>query len=82
MNKIIWADTTSSKSQRSDKNRNTRQEKQSFELLVRIVQETPKTLQNIVITFGCLPEVEGKSLLLKTPCTSETEPRGCGAGTD
>lgn len=50
MNKIIWADTTSSKSQRwSDKNLNTRQEKQSFELLVSIVQETPKTLQAVAL---------------------------------
>lgn len=37
-----------------------------------IVQETPKSFQTIVVVLGCLPEVKGKSLLLKTAHTSDT----------
>lgn len=38
-----------------------------FELLVMVVEEPSETLQAIVITPGCLPEVKGKSLLMKEP---------------
>lgn len=34
-------------------NPNTRHEKSSFTLLVRAVQETPKTLQTMAIVLGC-----------------------------
>lgn len=37
------------------------------------VQETPKA---IIVALGYTPEVEGKPLLLKIPCTSEAGPRG------
>jgi hypothetical protein len=58
---------------------NTRQEKPSFQLLVRVlVQET--TLQVTAIALGCPQVVEGKSLLLKTTCTWDTGPREAWAG--
>lgn len=44
----------------------------SFELLIRVVQETPKILGYIAIGFGCPPKVEDKPLLLKTASTSDT----------
>ena len=44
-------------------------------LLVRGVQVTLKTILAIVV-LGCLSEVEGKFLLLKTMQTQDTEPRG------
>lgn len=56
---------------------NTSHEKPSFELLARVTQETENTIAiAIAIAFGLAPEVEGKSLLRKTPCTSDTWPRG------
>lgn len=52
-------------------------EKSSFELLVRIIEETQNTLYvTDIISFGCPSEVEGKLLLLMTICTSNTEHRG------
>lgn len=33
-----------------------------------------QTLQAILITLGCLLELEGKALLLKTSCTTNTVP--------
>lgn len=51
----MWADNAPSKSQRSANNiLNINHENPSFELLVRIVQETPKTLYPVTISFGCL----------------------------
>jgi len=46
--------------------------KESFELLSRDVQEAPKNIQFIAVAVGYLLEVENKSLLLKTLCTSKT----------
>lgn len=40
-------------------------------MLVRGVLETPQTIEAITVAFGCFPEVEGKFLLLKIPCTSD-----------
>lgn len=74
---LIWGDCTYSKLQRPlNKNPITKYEKSSW-----------------VVGKGCLgskicslfllpPEVEGKSLLMKTPSTSETGPRSLWAGTD
>lgn len=53
-----------------------RQEKPSFKLLARVLHEIPKPLQTVSIMFCCPREVEGKSVLLKTPCTLYTGPRG------
>jgi hypothetical protein len=36
--------------------------------------KNPKILQPIFIIIGCLLEVEGKALLLKTPCITNTIP--------
>lgn len=60
-----------------NKDPNSKQDKCSLELLVSAVQETPYVFQATVIAFGCslLIEVEGKSILLKIPCTSETGTR-------
>jgi hypothetical protein len=41
----------------------------TFELLLREIQEIPKAIQAIAITVGCLPEIEGKTLLLLIPQT-------------
>lgn len=50
----IWASNASSKTQRpSNKKLNTRHKKPSFELLVRVVQATPKTLPVIAVALGC-----------------------------
>lgn len=43
-------------------------------LLTSVVQETPQTLQTIVIDLGCPLKAEGKALLLKIPCTLGTGP--------
>lgn len=40
--------------------------------MVREVQETLKTMEPTTVAFSCLPEVDSKSLSLKTPCTLET----------
>lgn len=64
----------SSKTQRpSNKQSNTNDENIFYELLVMAVQETPKPLQAVA---DCLPEVEGRFLLLETLCTSDTGSRG------
>ncbi|KAL6069021.1 hypothetical protein STEG23_032137 [Scotinomys teguina] len=39
-----------------------------------VVQKTPLTLQTIIVSLGCFLEVKVKSLLPKTPCTSDTGP--------
>lgn len=36
----------------------------TFELLLRETQEIPKAIQAFAVTLGCLPECEGKTLLL------------------
>lgn len=54
----------------------TRQEKRSFKLLARVVHEIPKPLQTVSIMLCCPRAVEAKSVLLKTPCTLYTGPRG------
>lgn len=36
-------------------------------LLLRVAQEAPKTVQAVAGVLGSIPEVEGRSLLLKTP---------------
>lgn len=45
-------------------------------LLSRDVQESPQTVETVAIALGCPPELEGKTLLLKTPHTSDTGLRG------
>lgn len=42
-----------------------------FELLASGIQETLKTLYAIALAFGCLKELEDKTLLLKSPQTSD-----------
>lgn len=44
----------------------------SCELLVRVIQEIPKTLNAIVIVLGFHQEVENNPLFLKTACSSDT----------
>lgn len=46
--------------------------KLSFELLFRVIQETPKVLQIIAIGLWLFPRVESKCLLLKIPFTLDT----------
>lgn len=43
-----------------------------FEFLARRIQETPKTIQVIANTLGCLPEFDCKTTLLKILETSDT----------
>lgn len=43
-----------------------------FQLFIREVQEAPKTIAATAIDFVFLPEVEYKSILLKTLCNSDT----------
>jgi hypothetical protein len=60
-----------------DKNHhNTRYEKTCFDFLVRVVQNSSKLLQAIaiVIALGCLSEMDDRSTLLKTLCSSDTCP--------
>lgn len=72
----ICTDNAPSKSQYHHLSKlSTRQEKPSFELLVRIVQETSKTLQAIDIALGCPPDMENTSLFLKMACISDRGPR-------
>lgn len=40
------------------------------------MQETPKTILAIAVALGCLPDIEGKSLRLKTSCAPNTGFRG------
>lgn len=40
-----------------------------FKLVIRKVQETPKTIYPLVIALDCLPELVSKTLFLKTPYT-------------
>lgn len=70
-----------SKNQRtSNKNPTNNHEKSSFEWLVRVVQETPQTLQTIDISLGHpLPEVEGSLCCwryhaFQTQCQEAPEP--------
>lgn len=44
----------------------------TFKLLFRATLETPQTVLAIAIAFGCLPELDGKALLLKTAHTFVT----------
>lgn len=44
------------------KNPSTKHEKSPFEISVRGIQRTPKTIQAIAIALGSLPESEGKTL--------------------
>ena len=55
-----------------NKNSRARHGKPPFELLVRGAQKIPLAGKAIAIVLGCLPELEGKTLLLKTPCTLDT----------
>jgi hypothetical protein len=49
---------------------------QIFELLVRVIQESCKMHRLLLWHLDALPEVKGKSSMLKTPCTSDVGPRG------
>lgn len=53
--------------------KNTRHEKPTYELLVRVVQETPKKLLPWPLVAPRPPVMGGK---LNTPCTLNTGPRG------
>lgn len=46
--------------------------KSPLELLVRRVQETPKTVEAVAIALGRLTGPEGKTLFLKIPHMSDT----------
>lgn len=59
----------------SSENTNTRHGKPSFELLVRVVQDTPQTTYTAAVAIGCLPEVDSWSLV-NTPCASNVGSRG------
>lgn len=50
----------------STQNPRTGHEKPRFKLSVRIVQVTRKTIQIIDVAHGCISEIKGKSLMLKT----------------
>lgn len=83
MNFLNWAYNAPSKNQKpSSKNLSSRQEKPSFDLLVIVIQEILQTysLSPLAIVLVA-PPPQGKSLLLKTPCTSDSEPRGPRDGT-
>lgn len=70
---VTWSGNASLKNHRlSNKNPNASHRKSPFELLVRGLQETPKTTWVIVIALGFLPELEDKILLLKTLQTLNT----------
>lgn len=78
----IWVQNVPSKSQRlSIKLSNNRHMKPSCGLLAKVFQKSPETLRTIPIALGCPPEVEGKLILLKTPCTSDSGLRCHWAGT-
>lgn len=47
--------------------KNAKCDKTPFKLLIVGVQETPKTVQAIILALACLPGVEGKFLLLNIP---------------
>lgn len=49
-----------------------RHENLPFKLLIRKVQETPKSIYPLVIALGCLPDLGSKTLFLKTPHTWDT----------
>ena len=53
----------------------------SFELLVRVVQETPKSLQDIAVPPACLPGEKDKSISEDTMCAWKQIQRPW-AGTD
>lgn len=55
----------------SKKNLSTKHEKLFLNLLVRLVQETPKPIQAFAVALGCLPELESKTLLLKTQAVED-----------
>lgn len=52
----------------------TRPQCQAWETSFQVVGqgETPKTKQTIAVAIGCLPELEGKTQLLKTPYVLDT----------
>lgn len=43
-----------------------------LKLLIRVVQVTPQTLQPMAAVLGCLSEIAGKAVFLKTLNTSDT----------
>ena len=46
--------------------------KHTFRLVVQGNQETPQKIWVIATVLGCLPDIEGKSQLLKALCSSGT----------
>lgn len=50
----------------------TRYENSSLKLLLRVLQEDPKSVETIAIALSCFLEVKGKSLLQKTTCNLDT----------
>ena len=70
----IWTENVPQKSHRlSNKNPNARHEKTCFELVSKSFKRLSKQnkLFPFSILFLCIPEVEGKSLLLNTPHASD-----------
>lgn len=57
----------------SNRNLNTRHDKSSFEILVKVDEETPKMLQAISIIPGCPLDIQDKVVLLMTPTSSDSE---------
>lgn len=43
-----------------------------FKVLVKVDEQSPATVQAFTVALGCLSEVEGKWLLLKTTHTLDT----------
>lgn len=75
-NFLTWADNAPSQNQRApNRNPDTRHKKPSFERLIRIVQETPQTYRVFLMLLVAPRCGWLRPLLLKTPCTSNTETR-------
>lgn len=57
-----------------------KQREPPFEFLIKRVQGILQTIHTIVIALGCFSELEDKTLLLKTPHTSNIELGGIKLG--
>lgn len=54
----------------------TRYRKSPFKLLIKAIRETPQTRQLSLLRLAVPPPLEGQTLWLKTPHTSDTERKG------
>lgn len=78
---LLWINAPSKNNRPSDKNPNTRHEKSCFGLTVRVSQETLKHCSRLLLPLVSPPEVEGKSIQMKT-ITSDTGPSSPWVETD